>query len=450
MAFDRRETLFLLMGDFFILIASLWVALLLRNLAIPSFGYFQVNFVPFLPMFILSLAVFYIAGLYEKQTRPIRRVMGARILGAQTATVMIAAILFFILPLSIAPKTILVLYLIVSVAAESVWRFHRMNREMEVESRTPAFLVGSGHSVLELYDEVHENPRYLINFVDYVETSGISSISGGKGRVSEAISTAIKNGVRIIVLDMNDPVIVRDLPELYNRMVDGITFLEFASLYEEIFDRVPLEHLNVGQLLETLPKHRALYDATKHFFDIMLAAAGSIVAIPFIGVAALLLFLSDGTPFIRHKRIGKGGRTFHIIKLRSMLFDDHGDPELQKKNRVTALGRILRKTRIDELPQLWNVLAGDLSFIGPRPELPKIAEVYEREIPQYRMRHLIAPGLSGWAQINDYDAPRGSADVARTRRKLSFDLYYLKHRSFGLDLAIAFKTLRTLLSFSGT
>jgi len=96
------------------------------------------------------------------------------------------------------------------------------------------------------------------------------------------------------------------------------------------------------------------------------------------------------------------------------------------------------------------VLIGNLSFIGPRPELPKIAEIYERDIPHYRMRHLITPGLSGWAQINDADAPRGSADVERTRRKLSFDLYYLKHRSFGLDLAIAIKTIRTLLSFSGT
>ena len=112
--------------------------------------------------------------------------------------------------------------------------------------------------------------------------------------------------------------------------------------------------------------------------------------------------------------------------------------------------RSCRKTRIDELPQLWNVFAGDLSFIGPRPELPKIAEVYEREIPQYRTRHLIAPGLSGWAQIHDADAPRGGADVLRTRRKLSFDLYYLKHRSIGLDIAIALKTMRALLSFSGT
>lgn len=109
----------------------------------------------------------------------------------------------------------------------------------------------------------------------------------------------------------------------------------------------------------------------------------------------------------------------------------------------------LRKSRIDELPQLWNVFIGELSFIGPRPELPKIVSIYEEEIPYYAVRHLITPGLSGWAQIRDMDAPKGAADVERTARKLSYDLYYLKHRSFVLDLVIALKTLRALLSFSG-
>jgi len=407
MAFDRRETAILLLGDFLILIASLWVALFLRNLTIPSLGYFETNLVPFLPMFLISLAVFYIAGLYEKQTRPIRRVMGVRIFGAQGATVMIAAILFFILPLSIAPKTILVLYLIVSVIAESVWRFYRMNKEVAEGNRVPVILVGSGPAALELYDEVNNNNKYMIRFVGHVEKKGSASN-------------------------------------------DAIPEMEFAPLYEEIFDRVPLEQLDATQLLESLPKHRVLYDFAKRFFDVALAVIGTMVAIPFVAVAATMLTLNGGMPFITNKRIGKGGRIFRIIKLRSMLLNDHGDPELQKKNRVTALGRFLRKTRIDELPQLWNVLVGDLSFIGPRPELPKIAEVYEREIPQYHMRHLIAPGLSGWAQIHDYDAPRGGADVVRTRRKLSFDLYYLKHRSFGVDLAIAVKTFRALLSFSGT
>lgn len=407
MAFDRRETAILLIGDFVILVVSLWVALFLRNLEIPHLSYFKVNFIPFLPMFALSLVVFYIAGLYEKQTRPIRSVMGIRIFGAQAATVAIAAVLFFVLPLSIAPKTILILYLVISVVVESAWRFYRINRDIREGERESAILYGSGPEVQELYDEVNGNNRYLIRFTARDET--------GSARIEV-----------------------------------GSVVIDFSALYEEIFDRVPLEHLDDAQLLKSLSKNRVLYDRAKRLFDVTLALVLSIIAIPCVAIAALCLMIEGGHPFFTHQRIGKGGRPFTVIKLRSMALNDHGDPELQKKNHVTTVGSFLRKSRIDELPQLWNVLAGDLSFIGPRPELPNIAQVYEREISAYHLRHVIPPGLSGWAQIYDYDAPRGVADVARTRRKLSFDLYYLKHRSFGLDLAIAIKTLRTLLAFSGT
>lgn len=409
MAFDRRETVLLVVGDFLLLAVSLWIALLLRNWTIPRLGYFESNLIPFLPIFLLSLVIFYIAGLYEKQTRPIRRVMGTRILAAQAATVALAAILFFVLPLSIAPKTILVLYLAVSVVLESVWRFYRMTREMQIEKRTPAILIGSGAPADELYDEVQGNDRYFIRFV---------------GRA----------------------ITIEDIPP----ELRGVLVRDVASLYEEIFDRVLLEHLDTTKLLESLAERHELYDGSKRFFDIVLALVGIILAVPFVVVAAITLSFSGGMPFIRHERIGKNGRIFRILKMRTMLFNDNGDPNLQKKNRVTSVGRFLRKTRIDELPQLWNVLVGDLSFIGPRPELPIIAAVYEKEIPQYQIRHLIVPGLSGWAQIHDYDAPRGGADIPRTYRKLSFDLYYLKHRSFGLDLAITVKTVRALLAFSGT
>ena len=412
MAFDPRETAILLLGDFALLIASLWAALFLRNLAIPSGSYFLRNLVPFLPVFLLALVIFYIAGLYEKPTRPIRRVMGTRILGAQAATVAIAAILFFVLPLSIAPKTILVLYLVVSVASESAWRFYRMKRELREENRVPAILVASGPAALELYDEVNGNGRYLIRFVERRDTAG-----------SARVEILAKSGMLVT---------------------------SFAALYEEVFDRVPLDYLDADQLLESVSGRYLLYDGAKRLFDILLAAALSLIALPFVLAAALGRSLTRTPVFFLHERIGKGGKRFTLVKLGSMLFNDHGDPTLQKKNRVTALGRILRKTRIDELPQLWNVLTGDLSFIGPRPELPTIAEVYETNIPFYHLRHLIAPGLSGWAQIHDADPPKGGADIPRTRRKLSFDLYYLKHRSFTLDLAIALKTLRTLLAFSGT
>jgi lipopolysaccharide/colanic/teichoic acid biosynthesis glycosyltransferase len=445
MAFDRRETTTLIIGDFLILVLSLGVALTLRNLAVPSLRYFEANIVPFIPIFLLSLVVFYIAGLYEKQTRPIRRVMGTRILAAQAANVAIAAILFFVLPLNIAPKTILFLYLVVSVVAEALWRFHRMKHELKTERRVPALLIGSGAAVDELYEEVRENPRYLMNIVEHLEIPELSS-----GGLVAAVSESLARGVRTIVLDISDPVVARELPALYERMANGTTFVEFAALYEEIFDRVPLEHLDAAYVIDALPKQRSIYDAMKRLFDLLLAFVAGIIALPFVVVAVCILKLQGGSAFIHQPRIGKGGRVMHLSKLRSKLFDDQGDPELHAKNRVTKFGSFLRRTRIDELPQLWSVLKGELSFIGPRPEIPAIVEVYEREIPHYRMRHLIVPGLSGWAQIHDYDAPRGPADVARTRRKLSLDLYYLKHRSFGLDLAISMKSVRALLAFSGT
>jgi lipopolysaccharide/colanic/teichoic acid biosynthesis glycosyltransferase len=232
-------------------------------------------------------------------------------------------------------------------------------------------------------------------------------------------------------------------------MVAGVSFVEFATFYEGLFDRVPVDHIDHAWILECLPKRNVLYSSAKRAIDAVGALVGLVLASPFILLGIILLSIESGTPFVFHERIGESGRRLRIVKLRSMLIFDHGDPELQKQNRVTRVGKFLRRTRIDELPQLWNILKGDLSFIGPRPELPSNASVYEREIPYYEIRHLIAPGLSGWAQIYDYDAPRGAPDVERTKRKLSYDLYYLKNRSFGLDMTIALKTLRALLSFSG-
>ncbi|NCN08012.1 sugar transferase, partial [Candidatus Parcubacteria bacterium] len=139
-----------------------------------------------------------------------------------------------------------------------------------------------------------------------------------------------------------------------------------------------------------------------------------------------------------------------ILKFRTMLFNDNGD--WQNKgliNKVTKVGNFLRKTRLDELPQLWNVLKGDISLIGPRPEFPNAVKQYAEEIPYYNVRHLIKPGLSGWAQIYHDQHPHHQADTLETKNKLSYDLYYIKNRSFFLDLKIALRTLNILLSIAG-
>ncbi len=439
----RRETAFLLVGDLVLLVCSLYLALTVRNLSLPAGGYFTEHLIAFIPTFAISLIIFFIGGLYEKQTRLVRSAMGGRILTAQIANTVIAAVLFFLLPFEIAPKIILALYLLISVITISIWRFFAIPY-LSLSNKQNALLVGTGAAVQEIYDEINNNHRYRIRFSNFINTGDREG-----GDVAREIIESVRDGVTSIVLDTRDLAIRKSLPTLYEVMVGGVEFHEFAAFYESIFDRVPLEHIDHAWLLECLPKQHFAYEVGKRVIDTIGALLGGILSLFLVLPAAAILSLRGGTPFLLNERIGREGKIIRIVKLRSMLFDDKGDPELRAKNRVTAFGKFLRKTRIDELPQLWNVLKGELSFIGPRPELPAIAAIYEEEIPYYAVRHLITPGLSGWAQIRDYDAPKGGADVERTKRKLSYDLYYLKHRTFTLDLVIALKTLRALLSFSG-
>lgn len=434
----------MLLGDVLLLGLSLWLALLLRALEVPTFPFFLVHLKDFLVVFGISILVFFIAGLYEKQARFIKSVMVSRVLGAQLANTLIAAVLFFLLPFSIAPKTILLMYLVISVVLISLWRFLAVPY-FSLSTRQLAVLVASGPEAEELYREVTGQPKYYIQFISHIDPN-----STPKGSVASEVRTLISAGARVVVLDSRDESVRGELTHLYDVMLGGVSFSEFSTLYETVFDRIPIDHIDHAWLLESLPKGHFGYDLGKWLFDRILAAFGIVFATLFIAPAVLALMMTGGKPFIFSERIGKDGKRMRLIKLRTMLFFDNGDAELQKKNKVTRVGWFLRKTRIDELPQLINVLTGDLSFIGPRPELPKIAETYQAEIPFYEARHLITPGLSGWAQIHDYDAPRGPADIERTRRKLSYDLFYLKHRSFMLDVVIALKTIRSLIAFSGT
>ena len=160
--------------------------------------------------------------------------------------------------------------------------------------------------------------------------------------------------------------------------------------------------------------------------------------------AVISFFAMPGPVFLYQERAGKGNRPIRILKLRTWTLKD--DPT---GHRITPFGKFLRRSRIDELPQLWNVIRGDLSLIGPRPELPELVKVYANEIPYYNMRHLLTSGLSGWAQVHHLKHPHHIADVEETRNKLSYDLYYLKNRSLVLDIKIALKTIKTLISQSG-
>ena len=176
----------------------------------------------------------------------------------------------------------------------------------------------------------------------------------------------------------------------------------------------------------------------------------SLVVYPFVYIAIKLE--DGGSVFVMQERVGKNGKIIKMFKFRSMTSNDSGSYHQNGGKttlKVTRVGKFIRMTRIDELPQLWSVIKGDQSLIGPRPELPALTKVYEEQIPYYNARHLIKPGLSGWAQISHHAHPHHAVAVSDTRDKLSYDLFYVKNRSLLLDLRIALQTLKALISRQG-
>jgi lipopolysaccharide/colanic/teichoic acid biosynthesis glycosyltransferase len=194
---------------------------------------------------------------------------------------------------------------------------------------------------------------------------------------------------------------------------------------------------------------QSMYDVAKRLVDVVFALVAGIISLIFYPFTILAIKLDDhGVVFSYQKRVGQFNKIVNIAKFRTMTVANDDGKWGSSENKVTRVGSFLRKTRIDELPQLWNVLRGDVSLIGPRPEFPEPVKKYSEEIPYYNFRHSIKPGLSGWAQIYGEHAHHGIG-LAETANKLSYDLYYIKHRSFLLDIKILLRTIKTLITFVG-
>jgi lipopolysaccharide/colanic/teichoic acid biosynthesis glycosyltransferase len=263
-----------------------------------------------------------------------------------------------------------------------------------------------------------------------------------------------KERISIIVANPDGKYLASVLPKLFDLsfLRFELSFLDFYRVYEDTFDRVPASALSYQWFINQVSQGRSIvYDAVKRSLDVVGAILLLIPTAFMFPLVALAIWLEDrGRLFYSTVRIGQFNRPITIYKFRTKNGADAGADALASKLVDTRVGLFLRKTRIDELPQLINVLRGDLSFIGPRPEMPALAEVYAREIPYYNTRHFLKPGLSGWAQINNFDVPRGGLDVPRTTTKLSYDLFYLARRSLLLDIQIALKTISIILRRTGS
>jgi len=227
----------------------------------------------------------------------------------------------------------------------------------------------------------------------------------------------------------------------------GISVYNIRQVEESLTGRVKIRHLYENDLGSLLPSPG--YMLVKRVIDILLVLFSLPLTLPLMAATALAIRLeSPGGALFTQNRVGQGGREFKIYKFRSMVCDSekHGAQLAQEGDaRVTRTGRFIRKTRLDELPQFFNILKGDMSLIGPRPEQKYFVDAFERSIPFYSYRHIVKPGLSGWAQVTQGYA--GNED--ETQIKIEHDFYYIKHFSFSLDVLILFKTLHTIVTGFG-
>ncbi len=251
-----------------------------------------------------------------------------------------------------------------------------------------------------------------------------------------------------VVVDFRDQTLKPEWEQFLSECaLKKVQIYNYVQLNETITGKANVKHLAENNFGDLAPSEFVM--ASKRVIDLLFLVLFSPIIIPLvIGISIWIMVDSEGGPFFIQERLGLGGKHFKVIKFRSMLIDHSGSlfTEKDESHRITRVGRIIRKYRIDEIPQFWNVLKGEMSLIGPRPESIKLAEWYQKEVPFFMYRHVVPPGISGWAQVMHGYA----GGVDETREKLAYDLYYIKHFSLWLDLLIWYKTIRTVLTGFGS
>ena len=438
----RRDRYILGLIDFVALYLALFLALSIRYDGSFTWNMLSLHAFPFTVISLFSVLAYYIAGMYERSVVYNLKKVAARLLNAEIA-VALGAIVFFYLynnP-SITPKTTLTLYVAFSYAIVFLIRLIYA-RLFSIPAPVSAILIANGKEADELYSRSIEDGTLGIKFIGRIDPADAA--------LEERVKEIIRHGnPSMIVIDNGHPGTAKILPALYEFIFSSKRFIDVQTLYEEVFERVPLSLVRYEWFLEHASAARsqiyAIVRKVAEFIIALVLLVPTVILMPFVILAIKLD--DNGVIFSYQTRIGKGGRTISLMKFRTMTVANDGGKWISKNdNRHTRIGRFLRKTRIDELPQVFSVLKGDLSLIGPRPDIENLGRELERQLPFYRVRYLVAPGLSGWAQIKQELPPQS---IEETRLRLSYDLYYVKNRSLILDLAIALRTIAILLSRKG-
>jgi len=448
------KILLLLVSDALLIVLGLLMAVALRFQTAPAIaGHLQRP--DTLPRFVVVVLVcglaLYLSDLYDFRVVERRSEIFVRLLQALGLACFALATTYYLAPdlslgrgvAAIAAPLILGLTLGWRVLVEEAgWMLGGSDRVL---------IVGTGATGIALAREMVHRPELNMKVVGFLDERGENigkslvnpGIIGAAGDVEEIVEQQKINRVVLSLAERRGQTPVRQLLHL---KFAGVGVEDAHTFYERLTGRILLEHLSPSWLIlsDGFKKSRLLV-LTKRGLDIAASLLVLIFTWPILLVVALAIRLEDGAPVLyRQERSGMGGRPFDILKFRSMRHDSEGSvPKwtADGDSRITWVGHIIRKYRIDELPQLFNVLRGEMSFVGPRPERPYFCRLLEEKIPFYALRHSVRPGITGWAQIKY----QYGASIEEAKTKLEYDLFYIKHLSIFLDFAILFETAKVIL-----
>lgn len=450
----KLKKFLLFLGDVLLLVVSLWLTLLFRYGQSNSLVY---HAVPFSMVYAIWLLILYIDGLYDFDFTKNRTALFNKILLSLSIGAVLAVTFFYFGKerlFTIRPQRVLLINLAVAFALLYSWRLFFYYFIQSPKFSNNILVIGVSGLSQDIIKKITQSPHLGFSLKAVLASQMFKDLVGEVEIFSDQnqlFAMCKKHNINTIVFSRT----VEEDPDLLKNVVSllplNIMLYDVSNFYERITGKIPVDFIQHMWLLENLHEgSKRIYEMAKRAFDIFSSIFLLGIFFPLIPIISFAIKISSPGPILfKQIRIGKNGKKFMAVKFRSMHLDaEKTGPQWAQKNdlRVTPFGKYMRKIRIDEIPQLLNVLRGEMSLIGPRPERPEFVDELKKHIPFYEERLLVKPGLTGWAQVM---GPSYGGSIDETLEKIQYDLFYIKNRSVGLDLSIALKTIKTMVSRQG-
>lgn len=455
----RERRFILLFGDLFVTYLSVFIALVswAEKDWLDFTGAFLIERAPFWFYLLPFLWVLIMMDLYDIRRANRRKDTLRGVATAAMISLLAYMVIFFISEPNSLPRRGVLIFVIAATILTILWRFLYIRIFTAPIFMRRALVIGAGNagsSLAKRINEVQPSPYQILGFIDDDEEKKNQSIEG-----FPVLGSSLDLLQQISDLDISDLIFAISgevNPDLFRNIITaeelGIEVTSLPVAYEELFGRVPIFLLQSDWILRSFfdALHTtSFYETSKRLVDILGALIGGIFLVALFPLISLIILLDSGLPIFYHQpRVGKNGTPYKIYKFRTMIRDAEKDgarTATENDARITRIGRWLRKSHLDELPQVINILKGDMSLVGPRSEQIELVNQFQKQIPFYRARLFVPPGLTGWAQINQ----RYATTVEDTAVKLEYDLYYIKHRTLMLDFTIMIRTVGAVIGFKG-